>query len=379
MQHQDLHAVWRPSIFRAALVILGLLAALCAHAAPMDFFSDELDADLYDCSLSVKAVAKTPAASAVHLTLEWVDGKNNTEHTITRTAITIVSVKAGKRTLCGTAPVAIPVDTAYALTVLRRGSWLGLLHGQSLFYRGEVPRLPGNSAGVAADHGWTVDNAQIQRLEPVVFADNFMRAAESEAKFGAWKSPDEGAWDLASAWDKDPKGNVNKFNNAIYAQNPFSWAGHRADGGPTLCTTGEAFWEDYTMTVSVHPGRDGAVGVLVNMTDPTHGILACWTPVGDKSDTGNKLMLYKYAKGELTPLAESKGGFVPEQWYNLSVVSSLDGVKVLVDRRERMNVKGVAPWRGGVALYAEGKTGAIFDDVTVYGRTLKKDLIRKYR
>jgi hypothetical protein len=362
----------------AALLAL-LAAALLANAMPavptMDIFSDELDADLYDCTLTVKAAAKMPAASAVRLDLEWVNGKNHNQLAINRQAITITSVKDGKRTACGQTPVSIPADTAYTLTVLRRGSWLGLLRGQSLIFRGEVPRLPGNSAGVTAEAGWTVDAAQIQRLEPVVFADNFMRSADNAVKFGAWKTTDAGAWDLASAWDKDPKGNQNKFTNAAYAQNPFSWGGHRDDGGPTLCTTGESFWEDYTVTVSVQPGRDGAVGVMVNMPDGRTGILARWSPVGDTSATGNRLILYRYAKGELTPLAESKGGFVPEQWYNFSVVSSLDGVKVYVDRRERLNVKGVTPWRGGMALYAEGKTGVIYDDVTVYGRTLKKDLI----
>ena len=44
---------------------------------------------------------------------------------------------------------------------------------------------------------------------------------------------------------------------------------------------------------------------------------------------------------------------------------------------ERLNLTAVEPWRGGVGLYSEGTGGSVFNDVTVYGRTLDIDLLRE--
>ena len=131
------------------------------------------------------------------------------------------------------------------------------------------------------------------------------------------------------------------------------------------------------MTVAVNPAAGGAVGALVNMPDATHGLLARWTPANDRGASGDRLTLLRLADGKQTVLAESPGGYVPGQWYALSVVSTWDSVRVLVDGRERIAVNAPTPWRGGVGLYAETGAGgaSTFDDVTVYGHTLDTDML----
>ena len=61
-----------------------------------------------------------------------------------------------------------------------------------------------------------------------------------------------GKWRLASAWDADPHGNGNqdRFDTAIYTQNPFAWMGdgHRSPG---RLYHRQANWEDYTFSVAV--------------------------------------------------------------------------------------------------------------------------------
>jgi hypothetical protein len=356
---------WRLILFIGCLGI----GSAALSAEPPGAFSDEVGTDLYDCTLTVTPAAKRATASAVRLVLDWEDGSTYTALTLTTAQLAIASVKHGKHTLYGKLALASQPQAAVTFTVLRRGDWLGVVVDGKLLFRGQVPRVLGSQAGVIAEKGWSVDDAQIQRLEPVVFADNFMRTAEES---GGWTLV-RGQWGLKSAWDADPKGNSNRFSNIIYSQNPFAWVG-RAAQGSALCMAGKAFWEDYTFSTAVYPSAHGASGMLVNLQSPTEGLLIRWSSALERT-TGDKLEAILLKEGTATVLATDRGGFIPRQWYRMTVVSGLQGVQVLIDGRTRLTLPDVTPWRGGVGLYAEGADGVIFDDVAVYGRTLKKDLI----
>ena len=187
-----------------------------------------------------------------------------------------------------------------------------------------------------------------------------------------------GVWHLASAWDKDPHGNKNRFNMALYGQNPFAWVGSAA-AAPAICTTGMPTWEDYTFAVAVRPEMEGAVGALVNVHDRDNALLLRWSAANDRGPRGNRLTLEQIVKGKHRVLAVDRGGFLPAQWYKLTIVSGLDGVRVLIDNRERLAVTDATPRQGAVGLYTESPHGATFDNVTVYGRTLHTDLIFENR
>jgi hypothetical protein len=360
-----------------------------------DQFSDELEAERYDCILSLTPATNISFAASVRLTLEAGEEKDRLEVTIKRGLINITPHGAERAKPAKLYVKATP-GKPHALTIMRRGTWLGVLHDNRLVYRGEMPRGKGTAAGISADKGWIVDGARVQPLEPVIFSDNFMRTADES---GGWALC-SGTWALQSAWDSDPKGSANRFNFVAYAGNPFAWRGQSTDGKPAICTTGKPFWEDYTLSVSVCPAADGAVGVVINDAgpktpvspavpqtapldvrtsaspkgyEPQNFLLARWTPGND----GNRLSLYQVTDGKSKLLAESPGGYIPGQWYKVTVVSNPAGVVVLVDGRVRLTAKDVTPWRGGVGLFAEGPAGSVFDDVTVYGSTLHTDLLRE--
>jgi len=386
---------WRKII----CLLVGLLLGSAAFAAVLPgLFSDELGAERYDCILSLTPAANISYAACARLTLEAGSGRSYLLVTIKRGLITIDPVNLGRAE-----PVKLYVKASpgkpYALTIMRRGTSLGVLHDDELVYRGALPRAKGTLAAISADKGWTVNDTRIQPLESVVFSDNFMRAP-SEVESGGWAIC-SGKWALQSAWDSDPKGNANRFTFTAYAENPFAWLGQAAGVKPAVCTAGKPFWEDYTLSVSVSPAPGGAVGVLVNDAgpkpefgspavpqnapldvksssktkgyEPQNYLLVRWTPGND----GNRLSLYQVTDGKRKILAESPGGYIPGQWYRLSVVSSLAGVTVLVDGRVRLTAKGATPWRGGIGLYTDGLNGSVFDDVTVYGSTLHTDLLHE--
>ncbi len=359
-------------------LLMGLM--LCAGmtlavAAPLaGQFSDELRSDRYDCVLVLHPEAQLSAHSAVTLTLEAGEGGDALRLRLTRQDLALQATVNGQVTRL--APVASGVQPGmdYQLTVLRRGAWLGLLHAQRLLFRGQVPRAKGALGGCVAGPGWTVAEPRVRHPEPVAFADNFMRTADEP---GSW-SVRRGTWRLQSAWDTDPKGNYHRFENAMYGQNPFAWAGRSSTAGTSaLCTAGKAFWEDYTFTTAVQPGTGGAAGVMVNMPDAAHGYLVRMSPANDHSAGGDRLSLFRVDGETRTLITEDRGGYVPGQWIKLTVISTLSGLQVLVDGRRRLSTRAVSPWRGGVGLYTEGPNGAVFNNVTVYGSTLHADLLRE--
>ena len=338
-------------------------------------FSDELTNDYYDCQLSLQSKTTLSDKARVLLTLEAGSGSSLLQLEINKARIIMTTKTNGKSSVVGAVASGIKADTPYELTVIRRGTMLGLSHGNSLLFRGTAINGTGAQAAVTADKGWSVTESAIQRLEPVVFTDDFMRTAEEQGK---WKVT-SGKWALQSAWDDIPQGNGNKFGSTIFAQNPFAWIGVGSGEQPAICTTGETFWEDYTLTAAVNPAVRGAVGVLVNMSDAENGLLIRWSSANDRSTRGNQLTLYRLTAGKQTQLASSAGGYLPGQWYRFSVISTFTSVQVLVDGKERLSYKNPTPWRGYVGLYAEGSEGSVFDDISVYGSTLDTDILQELR
>lgn len=371
---------WMPLV----LVLCVLCLAPVAHAALPGQFGEDLDTDRYNCILTLSPSRDVNATAKVEVLLDAVDAKTCTKLEITRERIVIFSVRQGKATEVKRLDAAMTPGHPYTLTVLRRGTSLGLLDGETLLFRGEVPRPTGRYATLTTGAGWKVV-ASVQRLEPVIFSDDFMRTSSEDS--GAWtfdpsNKPNTPAdWRLLTAWDMlaQFKGKFPDPNFIRSAQNPFAWVGCAGAQPFTLCSTGSPDWEDYTMSVAMQPAMGGAAGIMFNMADRQNGLLVRWSPANDAAPTGKQLALYQVTNGVRKLLTSAPGGYTPGQWYKLTAVSALDGVRILVDGRERLKSAGTTAWRGGVALYAEGEIGSVFDDVTVYGRTLDTDLLQELR
>jgi hypothetical protein len=357
-------------------VLLGLTSlgmAMSVRQAAALLKTEEINNPSYDCRLTLRA-PKHATDKAVVLTLD-ADGKGaGTRISIAPAGITVATIDTAKHaTPCGVMPLTIAPGAEVAITVLRRDDWLGLLCGDR-FARFATPRR-GSATDLRLDGGWSIETVQVQRIEPVVFADDFMRTADDQ--HGEW-TLQSGEWSLRSAWDADSHGNAHRFTNATFAQKAFSWAG-AATTGAALCTAGRPEWDDYTVSVSLQPTAMGAAGFLLNMPDARSGLLVRWTPANDPSPTGNRLALYRYHDGAETLLASSPGGYVPGQWYRLTAVSDFATVRVAVDGRERLAVTDAPFRRGGIGLYCEGSAPTVFADVAADGRLLNNDLLRELR
>jgi len=371
---------------RIFLVLLVLCIAVAALAVPVPDepatpvpdeqvasvpgeFGDGLDCDSYDCLITARQAKGLAPTSALTIYLEWSNDANHTAVTLTPKGITLATLRDNKELKRKQVDTSLPVDTPFNLTIMRRGGKLGLALNSTLIFREEMPRSSGTTAGMTVGQGWTVDVTRVQPLEPVLFSDNFMRTQDEP---GPW-SVVSGKWGLQSAWDIESNGRSLRFANQVYATNPFAWVGSNPKGA-AVCTVGKPFWEDYLLSVAVCPPVAGAAGVLVNLADPQHGLLVRWSPANDRAEHGNELALYRLADGKRELLARSAGGYLPGQWYKISVESSPDGVRVLIDGVERLTHQDSGNWRGGIGLYAEGADGTVFDDLTVYGRRVNTTL-----
>ena len=342
-------------------------------------FSDELTTDHYNCTITVQTGRALNATSTLQVLLEAGNGGNETRLEITPTHLRLLAMVNGAGHVAGTAALALSVGTPYTLTLLRRGTSMLILHDDTLLCHTTLAVGAGNLAAITAGRGWKVCDASIQRLEPVTFADDFMRKSDDPVTArGDW-SLASGQWALQSAWEHVPRGPTNRFAATIFAQNPFAWIGVAQGATPAVCTTGETFWEDYTVSSSVFPTTHGAVGLLLNLIDAHNGLLVRWSSAHDARADGNQVALYKLVNGVRTLLAKSSGGFLPGQWYRMAVTSSSEGVRVVIDHTERINYQQPAWRRGGIGLYAEGGEGSIFDHVSAYGLTFDADLEQEAR
>ena len=188
---------WMRCFFALATLLLGL-AALAA--APVKPFTSELDTDLYDCTLTLKPSGKFAAKSVIQVELDR-KGEDGTVLTFSKKAITLGVISNGKSLPAG--QVALPAQPGfpYVIVIQRRGEKLNLLCNDVFIFRKAVPRTPGGKDGVVTvGRGWADPQIAVQRMEPVTFADNFMRTADEP---GAWTAQ-RGDWGLQSAWDHDP-------------------------------------------------------------------------------------------------------------------------------------------------------------------------------
>lgn len=363
---------WKLAFLCCSLLLLSA-GMLRADNLPGQF-SDELTTDHYNCSICVQGTQQQNATAAIHLRLEADNGENEIRLEITRAQLRLLSVDHGVTHVVGSYALTMSRGSQATFLILRRGASLSMLHGQTLFCHATVPVCAGTRAAITVDNGWMVTSSTIQRLEPVTFADDFMRTSDDPDTARRDWTLVSGNWSLQSAWDHLPGGNSRKFASTIFAQNPFTWIGVGKGNTPAVCTTGYDFWEDYTVTASVFPPAHGAVGLLLNLSDPGNGLLVRWSSAHDAGADGNQLTLYRLVNGVRSPIAKSSGGFIPGQWYRIIATASIDGVRIRIDNTTRIDYQQSAWRHGGIGLYSEGVEGTVFDHVSAYGLNFDTDL-----
>ena len=185
---------------------------------------------------------------------------------------------------------------------------------------------------------------RFQRLEPIYFADSFMRLAS-----------DPSAWTLLSgSWELEIQNSPLRSANASF----FSSTGEPK----AAALVGEWFWDELQADVAVRPAAGGAVGLYLCYRNPEDYVLFRWTDAA--SPTPVKQLL-RHLQGKDIVLAESPGGYAPDQWYGIEAQLGMGWVSFRIDDTPALFAVDGALTQGMVGLHVEGPGRAVFDDVCV--------------
>ena len=185
---------------------------------------------------------------------------------------------------------------------------------------------------------------RFQRLEPIYFADSFMRLAS-----------DPSAWTLLSgSWELEIQNSPLRSANASF----FSSTGEPK----AAALVGEWFWDELQANVAVRPAAGGAVGLYLCYRNPEDYVLFRWT---DAASSKPVKQLLRHLHGKDIILAETAGGYAPDQWYGIEAQLGMGWVSFRIDDTPALFVVDGALTQGMVGLHVEGPGRAVFDDVCV--------------
>lgn len=287
--------------------------------------------------------------AAPSLLLGYKSGKAQLTLTFNADALLLTRKRNGKTVTLATIRqfYTLPKQQAIPLIVQWRNGSLRVISDKRTILRREgLGALAGNGAIATTSGSYELAEALCQPVEPVAFADDFMRAAEDK---GQWESS-IGTWKIHSA--ADPTKVANAFT-------------YMAQGKPAVAVTGHWFWDDYRIGVAVRPVGQNVVGLIVYWQDANNYVAFKWLPEDDERGRGHEKQLWRVWNGRPMLLATAEGGFRAKQWYHLSasaggglVTASVDGQQVLQKRTDLFG-------QGKAGLYSSGSEPVMMDDVTV--------------
>lgn len=267
-------------------------------------------------------------------------------------------VRGGKATPLGSPgkPGALLAAGELTEISIRRDSWtLSLLLGGRLVCSAQDATLEVGNLGYALAGG-RLEGALLQFIGDMGFSDDFMRGTEERS---LW-TPVSGRWQEESL-RIDPQANTMQETKSA---NAFSYLG-KAPQGRALTAVGYWFWSDYRLSASVRPIGNGACGLLAYYHDPENYLALRWTPRASTATDGNRLQILERVGGHERVLAETPGGFRPEQWYKLTFSLSGGWLRASLDDEELLSARNEVFRQGQGGLFVEGAEGANFDDVTL--------------
>ncbi len=206
-----------------------------------------------------------------------------------------------------------------------------------------------------------------QRLEPITFGDDFMRTDEEAKEWGLWQ-PVSGNWLIHSVMERihaNPAARIRAGREPVpdRSPNPFCIAGS-AESGEALIITGQPFWCQYEVGVSVRPAQGAAFGLAFSVQDQNNLWLFRWSlpSLGMKAST---MELVQRKNGKETVHASKLLEGRAENWQRLSVALYGNHITAFLDGVPALQVKTNEAAGGKIGLYCMGDTECRFDDVQV--------------
>lgn len=342
-------------MFLRALVFsmtLWLMAGpVLAQSAKPHLIEEELDANFdLRCTLKRRDAKRKEAAAATGpaLLLGYKSGAAQLSLNFAPDGLHLSRKLNGKTVVLASVRqfYALPEKEIPLVVQWRNGSLRVIYDRRTILRREGLGVLHADAALAATGGDYEFAGALCQPVEPVAFADDFMRAAGDA---GQWEKQ-TGEWKIRSAADP------SKVANA------FTYVGQ---GKPAIALAGRWFWDDYRMGVAVRPAGQSIIGLVAYWQDAQNYILFRWLPEDDESAPGREKQLWRVWRGQRALLATAPGACRAKQWYHLAINVGGGLVTVAVDGQRVLQKRTDLFGQGKVGLYASGEQPVLVDDVTV--------------
>lgn len=341
-----------------------LCIAATSHAAPFSFLDDEAEPSGYDVTATVSAPAQLALSRQSNgdgYTFKIAPGTLQLD--VTRGGVTQTLERRENLVL------KFPFD----LVAQRRGRrWNFIANGQS-WLRAENDAFSDGQIGTMGG----VKNARVQPVEPITFADDFMRVASDIALKEAINNPRQGVkisdaaitesiWTtLSGAWATTGLAE-NEAAQVAQSANPFAF--RALNQGENLAVAGRPFWSDDEFAISVAPQGAREIGILLDVTDAKNYLEFNW---GESSDPTLRAIVE--GKPIVLGAAKGYGGYEQNQWMRLKFAAAGGALRASIDDVEVASAHSGWNGRGQIGLRAvlpvkgddKKGIGAVFDDASV--------------
>jgi len=334
---------------RHSLALLAIIFALLASSLALAADYTLLDEEPGEYTLSCRLTADTGWAAAAEVRFGF-DVRSPTDMAFVRVGggrATLFLVAGGKEQPVGE-PRPFQPPKACAASLQRREGRVRFIADGRVLIDAEWKRPLGGRAGTLAAGGAQLSEVVLQPIAPPLIRDDFTR---DEGETDQWQV-------LAGAWRNTmitaPKA------EAARSANPFCT---RASAAPeAVMVNGDWFWETYRTSVSAKSVDASTVGIAAYVQDAQNMIQFRWEAGAPDAPRAKKLLLVR--NGRVTPLAEGAGGFIREQWYQLSLDVRPGHVTALIDRYPVLSAATDAFGQGEAGLLCQ-EGDAVFDDFVV--------------
>ncbi|MFW5798504.1 MAG: hypothetical protein ACOCXX_02495, partial [Planctomycetota bacterium] len=323
-------------------------------AGAADLEQNQLKASCGQFNLRAGITLKNDKALARVLVNADTRGKNGYAIDLSPTAARLVRIEHGiEQELARTDELSLATGTRHEVLIKRRRLPLTLVLDDRVVLRVDDDSFSSGTVTVGGT-GVELASPEVQVTEEIYKTEDFMATAEEGA--ATW-SPVTGTWQ------------VHSVDHPVLSTNPFSY---RVTGkGDCTSVVGYPFWDDYRYEASFNAPKAASVGLYFyyrtddpdSDADPSYYLLS-W----DSNTVENpKVRLVKVERGERSLVREAPGGFVPDQWYRMTVRVLGTTAEVYISDRKVFDQPVVDPSLvgGKVGLYARDAELCFFDDVYV--------------
>jgi len=284
---------------------------------------------------------------------------------LTRTGVTMGSFEGGiGRPLGSMTTEALGREGVHHVVLKRRTPWLTVVIDDRIvgMVQDETHAFGDLALGV---HGADVAEVKVQPIASLYYSDNFM---QDDAEKSHWTTL-RGTWTINVVTNEGvaaPAMSVDAFS-------------YRASSEETASVvTGETFWDNYTFSAAIKSVAGETIGLLAYYRSEKDYYLFTWDRRDEKDPARSSKQLIRMRNGEKTVLAESPGGFIPNQWYTLAVQVEGRTIRALIDGHEVCSVEDDGLVGGMIGLYAARTTQTSFDDILVHATSVFRDDMKTF-